>query len=260
MTHTLRSSVQALFALSVLSFFAGCASGPELEKYPRREIDRPYTVPEGVATWHIPTIFGVVKDANESVTLPPVPVPLIWETALSDDWNLLFYPLPLGVSHQFSNTESARTGFTLLNSFSYSSVSGFRLMPNLSFGYRLKTSAELAIDFTPSVTLDIPFESGEPFYWAAGINVGPLFQLSDTFALKPNTTLGLSRGWAFSRAGDLDKLEIEDTTEFSLSLGVSSVWSFARQWDLRPSYTFAGLASGTSLKAHLGVIEFVHFW
>src|SRR5436309_3246080 len=94
-------SVMIVSALTVLS---GCASGPALEKYPRREMDRPYTLPTGVASWHIPTIFGHIQDDTSSSTILPIPVPLIWETALTDDWNLIFFPLPFGFSHQISNT------------------------------------------------------------------------------------------------------------------------------------------------------------
>jgi hypothetical protein len=250
MKINLRLSLQAAVAASLVSLFAGCASGPELEKYPRREIDRPYTLPEGVATWHIPIVTGVVQDSDESVFVPPIAVPLIWESALSDDWNLIFYPLPLGVSHQFANTESARTGFTLLNSFSYSSLRGFRLIPNIAFGYRAKLDRDTALDVTPSVTLDIPFEKGESFRWSAALGVGPLFQLSETFSLKPSVSVGVTRGWTYELSSNLDDLEVRDTTTFTLGAGLASVWSFARQWDLRPAYVYSGSTSSDGLRAH----------
>lgn len=253
--------LQALVANGLLSVFAGCASGPALEKYPRREIDRPYTLPSGVASWHIPMITGVVRDSDESVFIPPIPVPLIWDSALSDDWTLHWYPLPLGVSHQFQNSEQSRTGFTLLNSFSYSSTRGLRLIPNIAFGYRLKFSGDTALDVTPAVTLDIPFENGESFRWSGGLSVGPLFQLSDTFSLKPSANFAIARGWTYEISTDLDQLEIRDTTSFNLGFGLGSVWSFARQWDLRPGYSFSGFSSRSeALRAHLLTIDFVHFW
>ncbi len=36
-------------AVTILIFVSSCASGPELAKYPVAEIDRPYTLPQGVA-------------------------------------------------------------------------------------------------------------------------------------------------------------------------------------------------------------------
>lgn len=79
------SNFRIIFALVILSLTAGCAAGPELEKYPRAEIDRPYTLPKGVAAWHIPTVFGYIGDNSYSCTIFPVPVPLIWESSLSDE-------------------------------------------------------------------------------------------------------------------------------------------------------------------------------
>jgi hypothetical protein len=193
-----RSAPIAVHAFAgVLMFVAmGCASGPELDRYTRREIERPYTLPQGVASWHIPTVFGHIRDNSSSNTIPPIPFPLLWEQSLSDDWNLIWAPLPLGVSHQFSNTVESRVGFSAFAGFSYSTVQGFRFSPTLSFDYRHRFSNELALDLTPSFTPDIPFTKGEEFRWSAGLTTGPLFQLTDTLALKPNVSLGLTQGRA----------------------------------------------------------------
>jgi hypothetical protein len=45
-----------------------------------------------------------------------------------------------------------------------------------------------------------------------------------------------------------------------MGLGLSSVWSIGRQWDLRPSYVYSGIGAKNGYQAHLGVVEFVHFW
>src|SRR5687768_11386684 len=72
-----------LFSVSIL-ILGGCAASPKLDSFNRREIDRPYTLPEGVAAWHVAAVGGVVQDNSNKVTVPLIPYPLLWETALSD--------------------------------------------------------------------------------------------------------------------------------------------------------------------------------
>ena len=255
-------NIQFITGLLVVSsvYLAGCASGPELDKYSRREMDRPYTLPKGVATWHIPVIYANVQDRQSSASYGPVPVPLLWETSLSDDWNLIWFPLPLGVSHQFFLNEQARFGFTLLNGVGYSSLSGFRLHPTLTTPYRAFLSKDLALEVTPLFSADIPFQSGENLLWTASLGIGPLFQTSEFFAWKPSASFDVAHGPYGQLLSDQDRFRFSNETSASLSLGASAVWSMGRQWDLRPEYHYAGIGSQNQQRVHLAVLDFVHFW
>jgi hypothetical protein len=254
-----------LSATLACALLSACASGPELERYPRRDIDRPFTLPKGVATWHIPIITGYFKDDIGSTFLPPIPVPLIWEQSLSDDWNLTWAPFPLLLTHQLWNTGWGFGGLGVGFGFGYGSNTGFRLIPSISFVVRQKITDETAIELTPSFTPEIPFQSDQEFRWSAGLTAGPLFQLTDTFSLKPAVGLGATHGRT-SYSGSLNPASndvspnISADTTFNLTLWLTGSWSFARQWDLRPMYMYSGIGSSTGLQAHMGVLDFVHFW
>jgi hypothetical protein len=255
-----------LVALGICVLAFGCASGPELAKYPEPEIDRPYTLPVGVATWHIPALVGeVVGPSGGRSTLYPVPVPLEWESSLSDEWNLIYLPIPLGVSHQFYFDRSSRIGATLFGGFSYNSTEGFRAAPTLTASYRQALSKDVALEVGPSFTPDIPFKSGQNFYWSASFAAGPVFQTDKRFAVKPAVSLDAYHG-RYAKGGmtettysTVDGSTVIDTT-VAMGLGASAVWSFDRQWDFRPSYNYTGIGARDGAHAHIGVVEFVHFW
>jgi len=260
MPSKLIASIEFTLLAFLMAATCGCASGPQLESYPRREIERPYTLPEGVAAWHIPTIFGYIRDNSSLKTLPPVPFPLLWESSISDNWNLIWSPVPLGFAYQISNDDKVRNGVSVLTSLSYSDSSGLRLQPHLAYSFRYKFSSNLALVVEPSFKPDIPFKSGEKFLWFGGIAVGPLFQLSNTFSLQPAVSLDIAHGRANNSSDYYDDSEISEKTDTSAGVGVSSVWSISRQWDLRSSYGYSGIGAGNGYRSQIAALDFVHLW
>ncbi|HVJ65723.1 MAG TPA: hypothetical protein VM901_10745 [Bdellovibrionota bacterium] len=244
--------------LALLTVFAACTSGPALDSYPRREIDRPLTLPAGVATWHIPTVAGLVKDHDRSTGIPPITVPLIWESAIADDWTLIWAPIPLGVVHQLWNNDDSRAGLSLTFAMAYGSERGFAWSPAASFAYRHKFDETLALDVIPSATITFEGDEGQD-HWSIGVASGPLFQISDTFAFSTKIIAGASKGGLKISSTGLEGIKRTNEEAFSFGLSVDGTWSFARQWDLRPLYSFS-MIGGSQNQLHLAVIDFVHFW
>jgi len=244
--------IKVLVSFSIVSFFSGCASGPNLKNYPRTEIDRPYTLPGGVAAWHIVSEYEHYSDNYSDTTIYPIPIPLIWETALSDDWMLTWAPIPLAISHQFWNDQTSRLGASVTLGFSDSSNTGFRLAPIFSVSYRLKLSPTLALVVSPFYSPDIPFQDGQPFRWSTGLTVGPLFQLDEFFSVEPNVSFSVHRG-TIATADTSDPIS-------SFGVGASAVWSISRRWDFRPSYSYSGIGSSDGYRSHLASADFVYFW
>ncbi len=79
-SHQMRLITFKLIIISFASigflFMSGCAGRQPLQSYSRMEIERPYTLPEGITTWSTITFFSYAKDTSGSSTLPPIPVPL----------------------------------------------------------------------------------------------------------------------------------------------------------------------------------------
>jgi hypothetical protein len=240
--------------------FSGCASSPALDRYSRSEIERPLTLPEGVTTWHIPMVFAHIEDKYGSTTIPPVPIPLFWDTSPSDDFTLHWAPLPLAGTYQISKTPMQRWGLNVGTGLSYGETPGFRVHPMLGLSFRQRLAERWALDMTPSYTAIIPFKDGQDYNWSSKFEIGSLSQLTDEFAIEPYGAVEALRGnAAFSRVSFGDRKNYDDIT-VNLTVGIQGVWSAGRQWDIRPAYAYSGIASNTSLRAHLAWVDFVHFW
>ena len=249
----------AVMALG-LAALSGCAAGPKLKDYPERQIDRPLTLPKGVASWKTLMVPGYVKDNSGSVTLFPIPYPLIWETALSDDWMLTWFPVPLAITYQASHDASHRFGVTTVLGFHTRDLGGGNtetsLDPSFAIQYRKKmASGNWAIDIDPTVQLEV---GGSATRWTTSLAVGPFFQVSDTAYLKPALGVTISKGTGLFGPFYRGNLLLDQVASFSPSLAGGVVMS--RQWDFDATYTYTGLGSSTGLSAHVFLMVFSHYW
>ncbi len=256
---TKHSALKTGLFLCLVAFLSGCASGPELEKYSRSAVDRPYTLPKGVATWQIPVIAGYYKDDFSSVTIPPIPVPLIWQSSLSDTWTLNWKPIPLSLSHQFSQTEDQVIGTTFgLDGLGYSDTNGMVFMPSIEVYWRKKLGTGWAMELVPAFSNSIQTK-GNTFRWEAAVGLGPLFQLSETFALRLRLNPGVSKNYDYTVASSPSVKPLGEA-RFVMPLGLAALWSFHRQWDLRASYSFNKIGQISGYQGHTFVFNFVHLW
>src|SRR5206468_2736409 len=136
----------------------------------------------------VPTAY--FKDDTGSSYLPPTPIPLYWQSSLSDDWTLNWSPLPISVSHQFSYTKDQVWGTTFGMGGGYASSLGAVLVPTLNFYHRMKVGADWAWETSPSASGEY-HTKGDPWEWSVGVWTGPMFQLTETFALSPKVGVKL---------------------------------------------------------------------
>lgn len=244
------------FVAAILA--SGCASGPELEKFSRSEIDRPYTLPEGVTSWSTVAFFQSAKDKEGSSSVFPVPIPLLWQTSLSDNWNLIWAPIPLAVSHQLSYSKDEVVGATFGIIPGYASGLGFRISPVLEGYYRHRLGTRLALEATPSVSASYYTEQG-PWRWYTGLKVGPLFQVTDTLAFRTKVSFNATYGEASLNSVSSSLLP-ELSTRFTVPLSASVNWNFHRQWDAGLSYTYSQLGHINDYVSHSGFLSLVHYW
>ncbi len=244
--------------LPLILVLAACTSAPELQKYPRTEINRPYTLPEHVAAWITPIPFGIFSDGSRTITIPPIPIPLFWKVGLSDTWTLNFSPLPLGLSHQLYQSDTQLLGVSFGTGGGYSSGSGVVFAPYGSLLWRQLLTPTLALEVSPSVNFRLPTRAAAQ--WSAGVSAGPLVQLSETFAARVKAALSLEENYSpsFTEVGIVNTTT-SPTPELTLALSASFTWSIHRQWDFDASYTYLGIGQGP-LDAHVGMLQFAHYW
>ena len=252
--------MRSFFTICFLAFsvlwLSACTSSPELQKYPRAEIDRPYTLPKGVATWTTLIPTGYFSDDSSSFFLPPIPIPIVWQSSLSDDWTLEWSPLPLSVSHQISYSKEQVLGFsTGLSLLGYDTSSGAVLNPLLSLYHRFRLGESWAVETIPSLNAQFQTKRN-PWTWSAGISSGLLFQLTETFAIKPRVGLNFSRGYQAVVA----EVEPERNTRLTIPLSLLTSWSFHRQWNLDAHYIYSRIGQQRGYSSHTGLFSVVHYW
>jgi hypothetical protein len=239
----------------------GCAGRDALKKFSQREIDRPYTLPYGTASWQ--TQLNVELFENPATTsVIPMADPFIWQSPLSNDFTLVFFPLPLGIKYQVNRDENGYIGLSLYSGITFSSDEGFRLKPSLNWSRRDILSREIALQSDLSFNPIVGFGSQQPFYWSAIFWFGPLWQITDTIAILPRAAVSLHQN-------DIPGSEFVDRespvrpgvqTRFAIPLGLKAFWNFDPQWSLDGAYSLYRLGEVDGFSAHLFAIEFAHYW
>jgi hypothetical protein len=245
-----------LFALG----FAGCAAAPVLEKYPERQIDRPYTLPKDVASWQ--TLFGSFheREGNWSDNTTLI-FPLIWNQSLSDTWQLTWMPLPLMVSHEITRDETGYWGASLGTGVGYGSYSGLTLWPSALVKRRQIFSPDFALDASLVGNFRLPSRHDD-FRWAGGVSVAPLFQVRSNIALGPTlaarleedvlTVVDITDGdWTFTSTR---------TRKMRYPIGAYAHWLMSKQWEVTFSHTYYGLGYDAGFTRRDYLLTLTHFW
>lgn len=268
MTSALRT-VLGLAASCAL--FAGCAASPKLAEYPRREIDRPLTLPKNLATWSILGEYSQEKYRDpftgqvytDRYTIGPVP--LKWQTSLSDDWNLIWYPIPVAVVHQLRNDDAATTGIILGYGLRISSAGYSTAGIAARYFHRQKLSREFALEFTPSLMPWFPIGDRSEWDLQAGVGFGPFWQVGETVSLSAGARAVLRRdsqtvigGGPFGSNGLDIQTRYAWRTVFPVYLGMG--WSFSRQWDLVANANYQKIGEADDYSRLDVDFEFRHYW
>jgi hypothetical protein len=240
--------------------FAGCAAAPVLEKYPERQIDRPYTLPKDVASWE--TLFGSFheKDGmwNNHTNLI---YPLIWNQSLSDTWQLTWMPLPLIVSHEITRDETGYWGASLGTGASHSSYSGLTLWPTALVKRRQIISPDFALDATVTGNFRVPFRSGD-FRWTGDLTAAPLFQVRSNVALGPTLSVRLEEEVlvAVDVTDDDWRVTTNRTRKVRYPIGAYAQWLMSKQWELSFSHTYYRLGYDSDFTRRDYLLTLTHFW
>lgn len=262
MRNLVRHSFAATSLIAVLLLTASCASGPALEKFPERQIERPFTLPKGVAAWKTQaTGHQTLTEGSVRNYRIPFPIPLIWHQALSDELTLEWSPLPLGLRYQLSRSEAQVSGLHFLaEQLGYGTRSGWFAQLRLEASQRRMISETLAIEGKATVrpNFGIGPDDRESF---VNLSVGPYFQLSPSVVLSPKIQLQAS--WTQYTA--LSELEAR---QVFFPIGLYGSLALGRRWEVTSDLTAAwrdaydpilGGFSGTERQLQLSA-SLIHYW
>ncbi len=251
-----------IFGLFLVSL-AGCAAAPIVDEYPTREIDQPFTLPKGMASWE--TLIGYEHERypDDDFYHSSLLYPLVWNQALSDTWQLTWMPLPLGVRHQIHRDETGYWGATLGLGGGYSSIGGWMVQPSPSIERRMVLGPDFALDTSLYGTFRIPFRDNG--YWSSdwllGVSFRPVFQLSNRFSIGPAVSVVSERQSIVTLDfTDIDPIRESVSRKVRFPMGVHSSWRISRRWEMVASYSLARLGYPRGYTRHTTQASFHYYW
>jgi hypothetical protein len=229
-----------------------CAAREALNGYPRAEIDRPYTLPEGVTTWTGAVFVTRARDDFGSNVLFGLSA-LSWAVPLSDTTTLHATPFAPAVSHQFVRTDDQWVGARLALGFGFGSE-GILFAPELTMSHRIRLSRSVA--WGTGVRGNFSRYTDQPTSgWGATLATGPLWQIAETFALQSAIGLSIARQHlAF------DGLPLESRSHLTVPVALEAIFSATRQWELHGSFDYDGIGHENGYRAYRGTVRIVHLW
>ena len=257
--RNLKLSVCVLSAL-FLMVLGGCTASQNLDRYPRRNIDRPATLPEGVKSWG--GSFWVLDRSDDfaSATWREYQIPYVNRVGVTDRLTVhkLFLMLPLALQYEIARTErSFLSGGLGLTEFGYSSRDGWISAIGLGLWHRFHATSSFAWDSSVSADLRSGDDRDDRAPSVLRVAIGPIFQLHDALSaglrgrllLSESRRLDLfsSRFWHPSHGG----MRTQGT--------VWITWNFHRQWDCSATYTRDGSGYENGYEGQSWNVGFTHF-
>jgi hypothetical protein len=231
-------------------FVVSCSStGEKLNSYDREEINKPYTVPAGIKTWEttVSSVFPITSDESNFWWFNP----LQWKTPLTDNFTIVWGPLPLGMDVTLYNKEKSTVGLSASYYFIY-------FYSELS--YRYKISDWFAIK--PRIyysNFNFIFEERKR---VAEINF--LFQMNEKWSLGANVGKGNLRmdndfyGRLFSA---LSGTTVSFKENYNITTyGLTSNIQLGKQWDVNTSLSQIYVNDLNKSTALFFDASFIHYW
>jgi len=256
-TATPEITMRLTVLLSMMFLLTSCAPTGNLDLYPRRQIDRPYTLPKGMAAWQPFWYSDSVKFGNRTKTTA-VFNPIVWTQSLSNDLNLVWFPLPLLLRYQIYRTDRDVYGFSIgFSTFGYSSIDEWTIGGTVSGYQRHKFNDWLALVTTLSFDSVVRTKSNSSDSWGADLAVGPMFQMSDDISLLPQIHYALERNYP----SVYDKPETLEGKTYSLApLSVAISWNMSGQWELQTYYQHKSIGYPDNIREEIIAVRMSHYW
>lgn len=243
-------------------FLSACSTSKVLEDYPKRWIDRPYTLPEGLANWKTVWIFASDQENGRDENRRTFFYPFVWEHALTEKWTLVWSPMPLEARYQIRQTKDRTTGISMnLLGFGYSSLKDFVWRPSLDTFERIKLGESTALLANFVIQPEIRPQAEDRNPWQISLKVGPAIQLSSVFAVVPRFKILVEKGDAGAHYLGSEPPRADDKSIYwRLPMGLETFWKIHRQWEIQTEYVWTRVGYQNQFETHQVLIGSTYYW
>ncbi len=248
-----------LATLSNLAFSAETIA----PKLAREYINRPFTLPKGLHRAELWVFNEVTSDNLTTDTTFTVPVP-VYDLAISDDTELVFFPLPVGIKHEFLRNTEQQIGFSFFLGYSYRDTTGFKLRPTGTAFRRQYLLPTLSLDMELVINPVIPLKSGNETLFSSSLTLGPLWQVHRHIGLRPTLTLALSQAPYLPPGTYVEMLEARrrpaSDTRFTLPIGLWAGFSVSDSIDLSANFVTDAIGQAQGYKNTMVALKGMYTW
>lgn len=242
-----------LITIILSGLSSGCGTSQKLEDYPQREIDRPYTLPEGVTRIDISSYFGFFRDEGERHNKSQYfPLPTNFEFGISENAS---FSGPIGWRYQFLHNPRHTLGAQLRFNFYFGNyLKGADF--DFSTQYRLRVLGALALNWTGYVRPLL--RMGDDIGSVASLSFYPLIQICDPVAV--GASIGYSSVRSVSFIGfPLYEYETFSKIENTFPMSFFVMWNFHKRWNFSANYSWSGFQTKT-IDYRFGFLGLSYYW
>lgn len=224
--------------------------------YPVRYISRPFTLPKGLNDAHLNLpVAAFSENGEEHVYVLPYFSNFQYRQSLTNDFNLIWNPLPLGVHYQPKRTETMITGVAWELGWHFQG--NFGLRPQFTSYLRQTLNKKTAFEMELIYFSFIPFASA-PSIWSSNFRLGPVYQQSERFAVSPRVALAMNN-MRFARVYQ-HRTPIEapgvlsSSTQITFPFSLWMAWTPSSNWDISLEYALLGSSFNSKQEAHIQML------
>jgi hypothetical protein len=230
--------------------------------YPLEFIDRPYTLPVGSKDLTLRGSAVNISTNRKEVHVPIYLAEIEFRKPITNDFTVVFNPLPLGLQHQPKRTTTTQTGVSWNVGWQYQGNYG--VLPQFESFLRYKLWAKSAIEMQLTYWTFIPFKKAGSV-WTGQFRIGPIFQQTRRFAMSPRIAvvvdnIRLDQIYLPVRTPIENQQLTAEKAQIHLPFNFWMGYAMNERWDVTFEYTLLGTGLGGHTYVHLGTLGLTARW
>jgi hypothetical protein len=229
---------------------ACAATGDKLDTFERNEVKRSYTQPEGLKSWTIASKFAAPESSDQEGFA--IANPFYWEHPMTDNFTLIWMPLPFGFIYSLANTEKHKAAY------------------DFTF-YLIGTTSNIRYKYiiNDSWAIEPQLHHHHYNFWvyeeeANTFNIGLIYSPNKNWSIKPYVGSGTVEGdsdFIDEIFSSISGTTVDSTTVFDIvEYGIFTRFFLNRQWDMTFEVSQYRITDYDENSPIYFDLNFIHYW